>query len=415
MFWLAIMLLIVIALFIVWRIFSAPEDAIGAQNDNIRQETNIRLYHEHLAQLEQDLADGSIEQDSFTQLKAELDKSLLQDVEASTTTVIHRQEKSWSWPLGIALAIVSFSFFAYMSLGAYEKLNAPDSLTEQEAHQNLNPEQMLAFRLQQLEREVKDDPSNSQAWFSLGQAYISSGEFELAIAAFDRVIEQVGEYAELLGPKAQAMYYKNNQQINSDIQTVIDKALALDALDPATNILLGMNSFSNRAFAQAVHYWEKVLNSGRPGVSVQALQGAIAEAKNQLQLSDEATQGKEVVDANAPQLIVNVSLAESVQAQLMAGDDKTVFIYAIAADGPRMPLAAVKVKASDLPLSVVLNDSQAMTAQMRLSDVDKVHIYAVVSMQGSVGIKPGDYKAEALHVETLEKSPIKIEITEQVQ
>ena len=413
-FWLAILLLIVVALLIVWRIFTVPHNTIGAENENIRQETNITLYHEHLSQLNNDLAEGSIEQDSYVQLKAELDKTLLQDAKLSHSSVVEKQKKSWLWPVAIAFAIVSFSLYSYMILGAYPQLNSPTAINENEAHSELNPEQMLVFRLQQLQREVKNDPTNSQAWFSLGQAYISAGEFDNAIEAFDRVMKQVGEHAELLGPKAQAMYYKNNQQINGDIQTVIDKALALDSLDASTNILLGMDSFSNRDFAKAVKYWETVLNSGRPGISPQALMGAVEEAKNQLRMSNDDTSlagGADEIDPSLPRLMVNVSLADNVQKALASGEDKTVFIYAIAADGPRMPLAAVKIKASDLPINIVLDDEQAMTPQMRLSSVDKVHIYAVVSMQGSVGIKSGDFKAQALNIDTQEKNAIKMEIS----
>ena len=413
-FWLAILLLIVVALLIVWRIFTVPHNTIGAENENIRQETNITLYHEHLSQLNNDLAEGSIEQDSYAQLKAELDKTLLQDAKLSHSSVVEKQKKSWLWPVAIAFAIVSFSLYSYMILGAYPQLNSPTAINENEAHSELNPEQMLVFRLQQLQREVKNDPTNSQAWFSLGQAYISAGEFDNAIEAFDRVMKQVGEHAELLGPKAQAMYYKNNQQINGDIQAVIDKALALDSLDASTNILLGMDSFSNRDFAKAVKYWETVLNSGRPGISPQALMGAVEEAKNQLRMSNDDTSlagGADEIDPSLPRLMVNVSLADNVQKALASGEDKTVFIYAIAADGPRMPLAAVKIKASDLPINIVLDDEQAMTPQMRLSSVDKVHIYAVVSMQGSVGIKSGDFKAQALNIDTQEKNAIKMEIS----
>lgn len=413
-FWLAILLLIVVALLIVWRIFTVPHNTIGAENENIRQETNITLYHEHLSQLNNDLAEGSIEQDSYVQLKAELDKTLLQDAKLSHSSVVEKQQKSWLWPVAIAFAIVSFSLYSYMILGAYPQLNSPTAINENEAHSELNPEQMLVFRLQQLQREVKNDPTNSQAWFSLGQAYISAGEFDNAIEAFDRVMKQVGEHAELLGPKAQAMYYKNNQQINGDIQAVIDKALALDSLDASTNILLGMDSFSNRDFAKAVKYWETVLNSGRPGISPQALMGAVEEAKNQLRMSNDDTSlagGADEIDPSLPRLMVNVSLADNVQKSLASGEDKTVFIYAIAADGPRMPLAAVKIKASDLPINIVLDDEQAMTPQMRLSSVDKVHIYAVVSMQGSVGIKSGDFKAQALNIDTQEKNAIKMEIS----
>jgi len=303
-----------------------------------------------------------------------------------------------------------------MKLGSYQLLNTPVAI-ESSDHSQLTPEQMLAFRLQQLEQVVADEPENAEAWFSLGQAYISVGKFDNAIAAFDKVMEQVGEHAEILGPKAQAMYYKNDQQIDAGVQRVIDQALALDSLDPATNILLGMDSFSHQDFAKAVQYWEVVLNSERPGISTDALADAVEEAKNQLRLSNESAplvNDNKTSDMSLPHLTVEVSLASSLQEQLISGDDKTVFIYAIAADGPRMPLAAVKIKTSDLPVTIVLDDSQAMTPQMRLSSVNKVHIYAVVSMQGSVGIKSGDFKAEMLNVDTMTKTPITMEISIQV-
>lgn len=412
-FWLAVLFLIVIALLIVWRIFATPKNAIGADNTNIRQETNVTLYHEHLAQLDNDLAEGSIEQDSYTQLKAELDKTLIQDVNPNEVVITTQQQSSLVWPAAIGLAIVSFSFYAYLTLGAYEEISSP-MVSQDSPHGEIAPEQMLAMQLKQLKKEVESDPSNSQAWFSLGQAYISASEFDKAIAAFDTVMEQVGEHAELLGPKAQAMYYKNEQRIDANIQQIIDKALALDSLDASTNILLGMDSFSNRDFANAVKYWEKVLNSGRPGISVQALSSAVEEAKNQLRMSSEMAGSDDSSDmlASGPQLFVDVSLSNELQAELMSGEDKTVFIYAIAANGPRMPLAAVKIKTSDLPTTIVLNDAQAMTPQMKLSSVERVNVYAVVSMQGSVGIKPGDYKAELLDITTAQEEAVKIEISQ---
>ncbi|MFQ3338578.1 MAG: cytochrome c-type biogenesis protein CcmH, partial [Colwellia sp.] len=42
---------------------------------------------------------------------------------------------------------------------------------------------------------------------------------------------------------------------------------------------------------------------------------------------------------------------------------------------------------------------QAMSPANNLGSVDKVHVYAIASMQGGVGIKPGDYKAESLGVD----------------
>ena len=96
---------------------------------------------------------------------------------------------------------------------------------------------------------------------------------------------------------------------------------------------------------------------------------------------------------------MSVSLSDEIAKQLAQGEDRVVFIYAVPTNGQRMPLAAVKMKASDLPTVIVLNNSQAMSSEHTIGSVDKVHVYAIVSMQGGVGIKSGDYKAEALGID----------------
>jgi cytochrome c-type biogenesis protein CcmH len=40
-----------------------------------------------------------------------------------------------------------------------------------------------------------------------------------------------------------------------------------------------------------------------------------------------------------------------------------------------------------------------MSSENALGSVDAVHVYAIISKQGGVGIKSGDYKAEALGVD----------------
>ncbi|MFT7431130.1 MAG: cytochrome c-type biogenesis protein CcmH, partial [Colwellia sp.] len=44
------------------------------------------------------------------------------------------------------------------------------------------------------------------------------------------------------------------------------------------------------------------------------------------------------------------------------------------------------------------SNKNAMSPASNLSSVSEVHIYAVVSQQGSVGIKSGDYKAELKNI-----------------
>ena len=59
-----------------------------------------------------------------------------------------------------------------------------------------------------------------------------------------------------------------------------------------------------------------------------------------------------------------VSLDASLKGR--AQPDDTVFIFARAAEGPRMPLAIVKIRVADLPYKFSFDDSSAMMPQMKV-------------------------------------------------
>ncbi len=419
MFWLASSFLVLLGLIIIWYTFIREVKSPLITNGNIRNNTNISLYHEHLRELENDLKEGAIEQTSFELLKAELSKTLLQDVDNQDIIIngqVNRKTTSLFWAIGISLFIAVVSFYTYFQIGASEQLALPKVATKANPHANLNMEQMALFKVQQLQQKVAAQPDNSQAWFSLGQAYIGVGQFDEAVRSFDQVITLIGEYAELIGPKAQALYYKNNEQMNDEISALIDKALALDPVDASTNILLGMDAYAHNNYAVAIEHWEKVLDSGRPGINTQALVGAVNEAKSQLAMSGgpavTATESNNIA-LDSPKLSISLSFSEQILNKLMLTEDKIVFVYALVNES-KIPLAAVKIFASEIPTTVILDDSLAMTVQ-KLSSVEKVNLFAVVSMRGNVGIKAGDYKAELFDVSVNQKEVIQLTIDTEVK
>jgi cytochrome c-type biogenesis protein CcmH len=83
-----------------------------------------------------------------------------------------------------------------------------------------------------------------------------------------------------------------------------------------------------------------------------------------------------------------VTLAPALAAK--AAPDDTVFIFARAAEGPRMPLAILRKKVSDLPVTFTLDDSMAMSPAARLSGTPQVIIGARISKSGEALPKPGD-------------------------
>lgn len=406
-------------LFIVWRPFFKQDQQLLNDNGKLRDETNVRLYHEHKKEIEKDYNDGGIDEENYQYLLAELDKTLLQDIEQRNSndnagSITNKQNKSYFsvlWPVALSLFIVVFSVALYDKQGSYQQIvevkQMPDNHAQQ---QQMNAEQVQAQRqqeaqayIEQLQQHVADKPDDGEAWYNLGQTLVMMGNFGEAIHAFEQVIRVEGEHADLLGAIAQASYYRNNQQINDEIQTLIDRALAIDPNDASTNILLGMHNFIEANYAAAITYWQRVIDAGKQGVNVTALEEAVIEAQSRIdnpqgamQASNEAA---EQVEVSGPQLKVNVNLADNIAELLAQGEDRVVFVYAIPTNGKRMPLAAVKIMASDLPTVVVLNNSQAMSPENNLSSVEQVHVFAVVSKLGGVGIKSGDYKAELKNID----------------
>ena len=73
-----------------------------------------------------------------------------------------------------------------------------------------------------------------------------------------------------------------------------------------------------------------------------------------------------------------------------AKPDDVLFIFARAVDGPRMPLAARRARAADLPLDFVLDDSQAVMPGSNLSSAQQVRIEVRVSKSGQAAAGKGD-------------------------
>jgi cytochrome c-type biogenesis protein CcmH len=393
---------IALLLLIVWVPFFKKAKENNQSKQGLRDETNVVLYKEHKTEIEKDYSDGAIDEESYQYLLAELDNSLLQDVtttEKEKNKVKNTNHFSVLWPIFLSLFVVSFSVAIYLKQGTLDTIIATPmaSTTNQEGLQSseAQQEEMLAY-IKGLQQKIDTNSDDSKAWYDLGQAFVAVGEFDLAIHAFEEVIRIEGEHADLFGAIAQATYYRNNQQIDGQVQTLIDKALALDNNDPSTNILLGMHNFISQEYAKAIEYWQRIIDDNRQSVNIEALKEAVNEAKRRL--GSEVNQTPSTAAIDGPQLNLSVSLSDDIMAQLANGEDKVVFVYAIPTDGQRMPLAAIKLMASDLPKNVVLNNSTAMSPQSNLSSVSTVNIYAIVSKDGGAGIKPGDFKAEVQNI-----------------
>jgi cytochrome c-type biogenesis protein CcmH len=92
--------------------------------------------------------------------------------------------------------------------------------------------------------------------------------------------------------------------------------------------------------------------------------------------------------AGAVPLTGTVQISAALRSRLAPGD--TLFVFARAAQGPRMPLAIVRRPADGQAYEFRLDDSMAMQPAMRLSAFAQVVVGARISRSGNATPQAGD-------------------------
>jgi cytochrome c-type biogenesis protein CcmH len=93
-----------------------------------------------------------------------------------------------------------------------------------------------------------------------------------------------------------------------------------------------------------------------------------------------------------------VRISPEVQSQIGAG--ATLFVYALAEDGSRRPVAIWRDRPTSWPVRFALSDSMGMGAPPVLSSLAQVRLVARISQTGSAQKQEGDLQVELPGVKT---------------
>ena len=179
-------------------------------------------------------------------------------------------------------------------------------------------------------------------------------------------------------------------------------------LDPTNGKALYLAGFAAQEAgkpALAIAHWEKLLAQLPP-----ESEGASVLRQNLAQLKPASTDA--AAAPNDATVSGEIRLAASLKNN--AGPQDTVFIFARAVSGSKIPLAMLRVQVKDLPVNFKLDDSMAMSPQMKLSTVSEVVIVARVSKNGTAMAQPGDLEGASAPVKVGAKN-VAVEITKQIQ
>lgn len=145
-----------------------------------------------------------------------------------------------------------------------------------------NIDYLVAAEITKASRLAKAEPQNPLALMTLAQAQTAGGKYSDAVQTLDKLLALTPEVAEVLGVKANAMYYRDQRQMSPETQEVIAKALAIDPLEPQTKMLLATDAYLHTRYQEAIDHWQSLLTLPSGRINREAINNAIQKSREKL-------------------------------------------------------------------------------------------------------------------------------------
>jgi cytochrome c-type biogenesis protein CcmH len=405
------------------------------------KESNLKINDDKIEELNQDLAEGRIDQDFYKLAREELDRELLLDIPAENrdTAAQHYVGTAKRHPL-LALLVAIFvpmlALLLYLDLGMHAASDESFVAEQKQTEQVPSIEEMAV----RLEQKIEQNGGTVEDWTMLGRAHKYLGKNVLAEKAFEVALEQDENNAQLMLELAEVVALNNDRKFTEKSRALVLKAYELEPDNPNALWFVGVAEYQAGNYHEAISHLVTLLPAAAGEEDVmKSIVTIVARSREQLiaageempeleellgikeMMRAESAEAEPAVavqpgaSAAAPaagrRLQVAVDVSDDIRQKFSAGD--SVFVYAKASQGPRMPLAVQRMTLADLPATVVLDDSMAMVAGMSISAFDELVISARISRSGSAIAQSGDYIGEK-HVDKSMEAALSISIDAEV-
>ena len=367
-------------------------------------QSNLLIHRDQLKQLQADRDNGTLNAEEFESEQTELGKRVLEDALATLKDSAPINAKSngrWAAVM-IAVLLPASAVGLYLKLGS-PAVVAPEvkpvaaSETSQKSPHGMSFDQIRASA-EELAARLKSNPGDGEGWATLARSYNVLGRFGEAAAAYEKAVSLLPADAQLLADYADALAMSQGQKLDGKPFKIIKQALKTDPANLKALALAGTAAFERKDYRGAVGYWGKVMQTAPAdsefarsiGNSLEEAH-ALAEGRQPVAVLPEIMPAKPASTGQATAaatLSGTVILAPQLAAKVKPDD--TVFIFARAEKGSRMPLAILNKSFRELPMTFTLDDSSAMAPGMKLSSAGAVMVVARISRSGNATAQSGD-------------------------
>lgn len=366
-----------------------------------RRAATVSIYQDELSELDADLKADTITPEQHQHSRNELQRRMLEDVsaESNSASAEHGARGRWAaWVVGVVFPV--FAVLLYLQLGSPDALSPGERAGLPLGHSTGEiTEQQILSMVEGLARRLEKNPQDARGWVMLGRSYTALGRFPDATVAYAKATELVANDAQLWSDYADVQAMANGKRLQGKPEEFIRKALEVDPNNHKALALAGTAAFEARNYPAAVEYWERLLKLlPADSEGYQSVFASISEARSLAVPAGESG----VQPAQAKGVIRGaVSISPALSGRIDPG--ATLFVFARAVNGPKMPLAVQRLSAKDLPVRFSLDDSMAMTPELKLSNFSEVVVGARISKSGNAASQSGDLQGVV--------SPVKMGMT----
>jgi cytochrome c-type biogenesis protein CcmH len=347
-------------------------------------EANLAVLRGQRREIEQDVAHGTLPADAREEAQSDL-------AGAPAAIAPTRSSRPWTAAIAVAIGIPAIAFGLYLALGTPA---ATDSRVT--AQQKVDQDHVIAM-VEQLAQKVRERPDDARGWTLLARSMAALGRFDESAQAYAHLATLVPNDPQVLADYADALGMAQGRSLAGKPFEIVKQALAIDPKHHKALALAGTAAFDANDYASAARYWQTLADDLPPGSEDQSqVRAMVAEARDKggLPAAKSAPPRTAVAKAAPPtaakgtSVTGSVAIAPQLKSKLNGSD--TLWVFARMENGPRVPLAVVRSNAAALPMVFSLDDSMAMSPEMKLSSAEAVRIEARVSHSGTPAAQSGD-------------------------
>ena len=347
-----------------------------------RCEANVSIYKDQVRELDAELAAGTLTADDHGRARLELEARLLEDVPSVEVERAPARSRTAAVAVGVAVPL--------LALGIYFVAGTPGALDPRQALPSADQVEAMVARLA---AKLRENPDDADGWKLLGRSYAVMGRYADAVNAYAKAAERSPRDAQLLADFADALAMYRGQRLAGEPERLIQRALEIDPQNLKALALAGTAAYERQDYAKAAELWGRML----PLVP--------ADSEDARMISENVDEARKLAgiapapnsEAKAhPGVRGTVRLAPGLKKDVKPDD--MVYVFARAAEGPPMPLAVLRARAGELPLTFALNDSMAMAQGLTVSTHPRIVVTARVAKSGSAKPAPGDLEGKSAPV-----------------